>query len=108
LSASTGSANFSISNLPNWLTVSSSSGTVTTSPTTITFTVNSNASTLAPNTYAATLAFTNTTNGQGNQTRAATLTVNAAPPGAFQVSPPVDIVSSASSCAPSLHAALPI
>jgi hypothetical protein len=80
LSASTGSVDFSISGLPSWLTASFTNGTATTTPITVTFTVNANANTLAPNIYNATINFTNTTNGQGNTTRAATLTVNGASP----------------------------
>src|SRR5262249_12244356 len=83
-----------ISNLPNWLTASTLSGTASTSPISITFSVNSNANGLAPNTYNATITFTNTTSGQGDQTRVATLTVNAAPPGALQMSPEGDMSSS--------------
>ena len=76
LSASNGSVNYSISGLPSWLNASSTSGTVTTSPTTVTFTVNSNANSLAIGSYNATISFANTTNGQGDQTRNAALTVN--------------------------------
>ena len=76
LSADSASLNYSISGLPNWLNASSTSGTVTTSPTTITFTVNSNANSLPVGGYNATISFTNTTNGLGNQTRNAALTVN--------------------------------
>jgi hypothetical protein len=77
LSASNSSGvNYSISGLPAWLNASSSSGTLTTSPTTLTFTVNGTANGLSSGSYPATISFTNTTNGQGNQTRSATLTVN--------------------------------
>ena len=76
LAASSGTIGYSISGLPAWLDVSSSSGNVTTSPATVTFTVNSTANGLAAGGYSATISFANTTNGQGNQTRAATLTVN--------------------------------
>jgi hypothetical protein len=76
LSTTTGTANFSISGLPPWLTASTTSGTLTTSPTTVTFTVNVTASGLALGTYGpATIGFTNTTNGQGNTVRTATLNV---------------------------------
>jgi hypothetical protein len=83
LSATSCTVNYSISGLPSWLNVSSSSGTVTTTPTTITFTVNSNANSLPVGGYNATISFANTTNGLGNQTRNAALTVNSggsAPP----------------------------
>lgn len=76
LSASSGTINYSISGLPAWLTASSSSGTLTTSPTNVTFTVNSNANSLLSGSYNAVISFANTTNGQGNQTRSAALTVN--------------------------------
>ena len=80
LSASSGSIGYSISGVPSWLTASSTSGTLTTSPIPVTFTVNSNANTLPTGTYGpSTITFTNTTNGSGNTTQAATLTVT--PPG---------------------------
>ncbi|MEA2905757.1 MAG: serine protease [Alphaproteobacteria bacterium] len=74
LRTSSGSVNYSISGIPNWLTPSTSSGTLTTTPTTVTFTVNANS--LTPGSYFATIAFTNTTNGLGNQNHTASLTVN--------------------------------
>jgi hypothetical protein len=77
LSVPSGSVNYSISNVPNWLTPSSTSGTASSSGTTVTFTVNANATGLTPNTYVNSINFNNTTNGQGNTTRVATLTVNA-------------------------------
>jgi hypothetical protein len=77
LSVSGGSSvNYSISGVPSWLTASSTSGNVSSPGTTVTFTVNANANTLAPNTYTAAIAFTNSSTGQGTQTRMATLAVN--------------------------------
>jgi hypothetical protein len=76
LRASNGSLNYSITNLPSWLTASPTSGSVTTTPKTITFRVSSNAHNLQPNTYSNLISFGNTTNGQGTTTRSATLTVN--------------------------------
>ena len=75
LSVATGSVNYSITT-PSWLTASSTSGTATTSSKTITFTVNSSARSLGPSTYTGNIDFNNTTNNQGNTTRAATLVVN--------------------------------
>jgi hypothetical protein len=49
---------------------------VTTSARAITFTVNSSARSLGPSTYTDNIDFNNTTNSQGNTTRAATLIVN--------------------------------
>jgi hypothetical protein len=49
---------------------------VTTTAKTITFTVNSSARNLGPGSYTANINFNNTTNNQGNTTRAATLVVN--------------------------------
>jgi len=93
LSTTTGTAGYSITGLPSWLTASSTSGTVDTSGTTITFTVNASANTLAPGTYGpTTITFANTTNGQGNTTRTATLTVNPVP--ALIVTPATNISSS--------------
>jgi hypothetical protein len=93
LSVASGSANYSITNVPPWLTLTpSSTGTVSSSsPTTGTFTVNSNANSLTPNTYVNSISFNNTTNGQGNTTRVATLTVNAPP--ALQVTPTANIAA---------------
>jgi hypothetical protein len=95
LSATYGSVNYSISNVPPWLTPtpSSTSGTVSSSsPTTVTFTVNSSANSLTPNTYVSSINFNNTTNGQGNTTRVATLTVNAPP--LLQVAPTTNMAAS--------------
>jgi hypothetical protein len=72
--SATGGVGFSISGVPSWLTASVASGTAS-SGTTVTFTVNASAAKLAANTYNATITFTNSTNGQGTQTRSATLTV---------------------------------
>jgi hypothetical protein len=62
--------------VPNWLNVSSKSGTVTTKAKTITFTVNSSANKLVPNAYSGSVTFNNLTNNAGDTTRVATLTVN--------------------------------
>jgi hypothetical protein len=92
LSASSGSVNFSISGVPNWLTPSSTSGTASSSGTTVLFTVNVNANSLTANTYTTTITFTNTATGQA-QTRTATLTVNAAAPPTLVVSPATNMVA---------------
>jgi hypothetical protein len=76
LRASSGSLNYSITNVPSWLTASSKSGTVTKTARTITFRISSTARNLQPNTYSSIIGFTNTTNDQGSTTRAATLVVN--------------------------------
>jgi hypothetical protein len=76
LKASSGSLGYSISNVPNWLTASSKSGTVTTTAKTITFRISSTARNLQPNTYSNVITFASTTNSQGNTIRLATLTVN--------------------------------
>lgn len=61
----------------NWLTVSSVSGTLAGGGSVVvTVTVNTNANSLGAGTYNDTLTFTNTTNGLGNTTRSAALTVN--------------------------------
>jgi Divergent InlB B-repeat domain len=78
LNTNTGSVNYSITNVPSWLTASSTSGTATTSPQTITFTINSSANNLAPGSYVSGINFNNTTNNQGNKTVNAILTVTAA------------------------------
>jgi hypothetical protein len=87
LSVPSGSVNYSIVNVPSWLTASSTSGTASSSGTTVTFTVNANANSLTPNTYVNSINFNNTTNGQGNTTRGGTfaegnsVTVTATPTG---------------------------
>jgi hypothetical protein len=75
LGSTFGSVKYSIT-APNWLTVSSPSGTVTTTAKTITFTVNSSARSLGPSSHTANINFNNTTSNQGNTTRVATLVVN--------------------------------
>ncbi len=76
LSAPTGPVNYSISGLPAWLNVSTTFGTVAiNSATVVTFAILPSAIGLPPGTYNASIAFTNTTNGLGNQSVAATLTV---------------------------------
>ncbi len=75
LSASSGSVAYSITNLPSWLSVSAASGTVTTTPVTVTFSYNNNSINLLPGSSVGNVNFNNTTNGQGNTTRGATLTV---------------------------------
>jgi hypothetical protein len=91
VSVASGSVNYSITNVPNWLTPSSTSGTASASGTTVTFTVNASATGLTPNTYINSINFNNTTSGQGNTTRVAMLTVNAPP--SLQVTPTADIVA---------------
>ena len=94
LSATSGSVNFSISGVPSWLTASATSGTATTSATTVTFTVNAGANALAPGVYGpTTITFTNTTNGLGNTTRTAILSVNVLVP-TLQVTPAGNVLSS--------------
>jgi hypothetical protein len=101
LSATSGSVNYTVTNVPNWLTASTVSGTVTSgTPVTVTFTVNANANSLAANTYSGTINFTNLGTGQGSQTRIASLTVNAASASALQVSPATNISSSANQGGP--------
>ncbi|MGH6796517.1 MAG: hypothetical protein ACREDD_04230 [Methylocella sp.] len=74
LAATTGSVMVSISGIPSWLNASFASATLTTTPLTDTFSL-TNLGALARGTYTATIAFTNTTNGQGNTTRTATLRI---------------------------------
>jgi Divergent InlB B-repeat domain len=76
LSTTGGSLKYTITNLPSWLTVSPASGTLTTTATSVTFRINTTAADrLSANTYVGSINFNNTTNGQGNTTRVATLTV---------------------------------
>jgi hypothetical protein len=80
LSSTYGSVKYSITNVPSWLTVSPSSGTVTAATTNVTFRLNSSAADkLTPNTYVGGINFNNTSGGQGNATRVATIIVNPKP-----------------------------
>jgi probable HAF family extracellular repeat protein len=78
LSSTVASVNYAISVSPPapWLNSSFTSGTATTSPVTVTFSL-INPGSRGPGTYTTTISFTNTSNGQGNTTRTATLIVNA-------------------------------
>jgi subtilisin family serine protease len=98
LSATNGPVNFSISGLPAWLTASQALGSADVG-TTVTFSVNASAAGLAPGTYTATVSFANTTNGQGNQTRSATLVVNP-PSGVLPGEPRVFVAAQGSDANP--------
>jgi hypothetical protein len=76
LTSTIGSVNYQITGIPTWLNANITSGMATTTPVTVTFSL-INLGSLNPGTYTSTIAFTNTSNGQGNTTRTATLTVNA-------------------------------
>src|SRR4029079_2703083 len=98
VSATSGTADYTITGVRTWLTASSNSGTVTSAPTPITFTVNANALNLPVGTYGpTTITFPNTSSGVGNTTRTATLTVAA---GALQVSPAGNMASSGTQFGP--------
>jgi len=77
LNSSGGRIDFMISGIPAWLNASFTTGTATTQPLTVLITLSDHAKTLAPGSYSGAIAFINTTNGQGTQTRRATLTVTA-------------------------------
>ncbi len=60
-----------------WLTVSPASGTLAAgASTTVTASINANANSLSSGVFTDTITFTNTSNGSGNTTRGASLTVN--------------------------------
>jgi hypothetical protein len=89
LSTSSGSVDFAITGIPNWLTPSSTSGTAS-SGTTVTFTVNANV--LAAGTYGpTTITFANSDTGYGTTTVTATLTVIPV----LQVTPTTNMVTAA-------------
>jgi hypothetical protein len=90
LTVTAGSINYSILGYPNWLTLSSASGTVVAGkPVTITLSVN--AGSLSPGTYSGAITLANTSTGQGSQVRGYALSVN---PPAFQVAPTTNIAAS--------------
>ncbi len=76
LSATSGGVKYSITNVPSWLTASSTSGTLTRANTIITFKINSSADALASGAHVGSINFNNTTGAQASISRAATLTVN--------------------------------
>jgi len=77
LSSSSERIGFLISGIPSWLNASFTTGTATTRPLTVSITLRDNAKVLAPGFYSGEIIFINTSNGQGTQTRKATLTVAA-------------------------------
>jgi hypothetical protein len=88
------SINWTASKLQNWMTLSSTSGTLGAgASTTVTVSINSVANSLPPGSYSDTVSFWNTTNGNGNTTRPVSLTVNALP-GVLSVTPADGLTSS--------------
>jgi subtilase family serine protease len=79
LVATSGSVSYKITNIPSWLTASSTSGTVTTSGKTVTFSIAASAKRLTASSYVGSINFTDTGNSQGNTSRLATLNINPKP-----------------------------
>ncbi|MGZ5495429.1 MAG: BACON domain-containing protein [Candidatus Aminicenantales bacterium] len=78
----------------SWTTLSAESGTLDAgASTTVTVSINAAADVLAAGIYHDTVTFTNTTNGNGNASRAVTLTIST-PPGALTVTPAGGLSSS--------------
>jgi hypothetical protein len=83
----------------SWVTLSKSSGTLAAGGTdTVTVSINAGANSLAVGSFSDTVTFTNTTNGQGNTTRAVALTV--VQPATLAVSPADGLSSSGNSGGP--------
>ncbi len=81
---------YTISKNANWVSLASTDGSLEPeASTSVLVAINSNAVSLAAGTYSDTVAFTNTTNGNGNTSRPVELTVNAVEP----PPPPPDEVS---------------
>ena len=73
------SLNWAASKSQNWVSLSAGGGTLAASATTtVTVSFNANADALTVGTYSDTLSFVNTSTGDGNTTRAVSLTVNSA------------------------------
>ncbi len=71
------SINWSASKSQLWISLSSTSGTLSTgSNTTVTVSINNNANNLSAGTYSDNISFSNTTNGNGNTSRGVTLSVS--------------------------------
>ena len=84
--------NYTISNGQNWVSLSSTGGSLEPeASTSVLVAINSNATSLGEGFYSDTVAFTNTTNGNGNTSRPVELTVNADDP--LPPPPPPDEVS---------------
>ncbi len=76
LSAKSASTKYTVTNVPSWLTASSTSGTLTTAAKTITFKIASGAANkLTPGLYLGNINFNDTNNSQGNTNLIASLTV---------------------------------
>jgi hypothetical protein len=80
LTTTPGSIGYTVSNVPSWLTASSTSGTLSSVPTPITFTVNASANSLPVGTQSATINFAGADGGTA--TRVATISVNGTVSGA--------------------------
>ena len=73
---STTSINYTVSKTASWVTLSGTGGTIAAGgSTTVTVSINSDANSLAVGSYSDTVTFTNTTNHQGDTTRAVSLQV---------------------------------
>jgi fibronectin type 3 domain-containing protein len=84
------SIGYSVSEGLPWLTVSSTSGSLGPGASTVvTLSITSAANSLSAGSYTGTVSFTNTTNGNGNTSRSASLTVKVTPVVAMTSSPPV-------------------
>ncbi|MDD2766025.1 MAG: trypsin-like peptidase domain-containing protein, partial [Opitutaceae bacterium] len=77
LNASASSINYTVGKTASWVSLSGAGGSLAAgASTTVTVSINSNANSLAVGSYSDTVTFTNTTNHQGDTTRAVSLTVN--------------------------------
>ena len=85
-----GTVAWTASKTASWLSLSASSGTLPAgATTTVTASLNATANTLASGNFTDTVTFTNTTNGTGNTTRPATLTIT--PVGDLTVTPATNL-----------------
>ena len=87
-----GAINWTASKTQPWISISATSGMLTAGETkSISVSINQEAKNLSPGLYLDTITFTNATNGNGNDIRPVSLTVNASESGILSITPADDL-----------------